>query len=166
MANIYELTADLLRLQAMLLTADEENEAEIAEALQIADAELEGKAEGYAHVIRNIEADISALKAEEQRLNAKRKTAEKAAERLKNTLFEAMVRTGKTKIKAGTFDLKIAQNGGALPVILDVPADELPSELVKVKKEADKAAIAEYIEATGDLTYAHYGERGASLRIR
>ena len=166
MANIYELTADLLRLQAMLLQADEENEAEIAEALQIADAELEGKAEGYAHVIRNIEADISALKAEEQRLNAKRKSAEKAAERLKSTLYEAMVRTGKTKIKAGTFDLKIAQNGGALPVILDVDVNELPDDLVKVKKEADKKAIAEYIEATGDISYAHYGERGSSLRIK
>lgn len=166
MANIYELTAELMKLQAMLLQADEENEAEIAEALQIADAELEGKAEGYAHVIRNIEADISALKAEEQRLNAKRKSAEKAVERLKNTLFQAMARTGKTKIKAGTFDLRIAQNGGALPIVVDVPVDELPDDLTKIKREPDKAALAEYIEATGDLSYAHFGERGASLRIK
>lgn len=167
MANIYELTAAMLRLQEMLLQAEtDEDEAAIAEMLAEADADIEGKAEGYAHVIRNIEADISALKAEEQRINAKRKTAEKAVERLKNTLYEAMLRTGKTKFKAGTFDFNIAKNGGAPPVILDVDIDELPEELVKVKKEPDKKAIAEYIEETGDLSYAHYGERGTSLRIR
>ena len=166
MANIYELTAQMLHLQEMLLQADEESEEEIAEMLVTAEEDIEEKAVGYAHIIKNVEADIQGLKAEEQRLADRRRKAEKAVTRLKDTLQEAMLRTGKTSFEKGNFSFRVARNGGSLPIVLDVPAEELPDDLVKVKKEPDKGKIAEYIEATGDLSYAHYGERGSSLRIR
>ena len=54
-----------------------------------------------------------------------------------------------------------------IPVIVDVKdTSELPDDLVKITETPDLDAIRKYIEETGDLTYAHFGERGESLRIK
>lgn len=167
MANIYNLTTEWERLVALLLTAETEEEKEdLLKGLALTESDIVQKAENYGYIIKNMEADINGLKEEERRLQAKRKARENAVARLKGNLQEAMTRLGTPKIDSGTFTFSVQMNGGALPIILDVPVEELPGELVKIKREPDKEALAEYIEATGDLSFAHYGERGTSLRIR
>jgi hypothetical protein len=42
----------------------------------------------------------------------------------------------------------------------------LPDDLVNIVEKPDLDALRDYIERTGDLTYAHFGERGESLRIK
>lgn len=166
MASIYNLTSEFEYLQNLLLMADPDTEEEIQKALKITSDEIEDKAEGYAHVIFNLESDIAGLKAEESRLAEWRKVKERAVERLKSNLFEAMVTTGKTKFNKGNFRFSIQKNGGADPVLVDVAADELPDEFCKIKREPDKKALADYMKETGDFTYSHFGERGSSLRIK
>ena len=125
------------------------------------------EADGYARVIRNMEAQASAFKEEEKRIAEKRKRLESGADRLKQNLFEAMKATGKTKFKTELFSFAIQKNGGKNPVIVDVKdTSELPDDLVKITEAPDLDAIRQYIEETGDLTYAHFGERGESLRIK
>ena len=128
--------------------------------------EIENKADGYAKVIRNMEGQIDAFKTEEKRLAEKRKSLEHAVDRLKGNLFDSMQKTGKKKFKTDLFSFAIQKNGGALPVIVDVPTSELPDDLVQIQEKPDLKAIAKHIEETGDLTYAHFGERGESLRIK
>lgn len=167
MASIYDLTTEWERLVALLLTAEsEEEQEELLKGLALTESNITDKAENYGYVIKNLQAEVNGLKEEEKRLEAKRKAREHAIERLKSTLFEAMTRLKTPRINAGTFTFSVQQNGGALPVVLDVDIDELPDELCKVKREADKKALAEYMEETGDFSYSHYGERGSSLRIR
>ena len=166
MANIYELTTTFEYLQQLLLEADPDAEEQLQAALEIAEAEIEAKAEGYAYIIKNLEGDIAGFKAEEKRLAEKRRTAENAIDRLKGNLYEAMNRTGKTKFKSGTFTFAIQKNGGALPVLVDADVTEIPDDLCKITREPDKKALAAYIEETGDVSYAHFGERGTSLRIK
>ena len=160
--NLYELTAVYQRLQDQI-EAGEDYEGILA----VIGDELEAKADGYARVIRNMEAEAKALKDEEKRLADKRKVCENAADRLKQNLYDSMKATGKEKFKTDLFTFAIQKNGGKIPVIVDVKdTSELPDDLVKITESPDLDAIRKYIEETGDLTYAHFGERGESLRIK
>lgn len=160
--NLYELTNAYLQIQ-QLIESDEDYEA----VLDTIDDEIEVKADGYARVIRNMEAQANAFKEEEKRLAVKRKHCEAAVTRLKQNLFESMKTTGKTKFKTDLFSFAIQKNGGKIPVIVDVKdTSELPDDLVKITESPDLEAIRKYIESTGDLSYAHFGERGESLRIK
>lgn len=159
--NLYELTATYQRLQNQI-EAGEDYDGILA----VIGDELESKADGYARVMRNMEAQAVAFKEEEKRIAEKRKRLESGVERLKQNLFDSMKATGKTKFKTELFSFSIQKNGGADPVIVDVPTDDLPDDLVQITEKPDLKAIAEYIKETGDLTYAHFGERGESLRIK
>ena len=162
MANIYDLKDSYLIVQDMILNGDEELE----EVLKTISDEIEVKADGYASIIANLTSDIEGIKAEEKRLKERRQSFEASIVKLKETLFNAMKETGKTKFKTNLFSFNIAKNGGAKPIVMKVDGSELPDNLVIIKEEPDKKAIAKYIEDTGDLTYAEFGERGESLRIK
>lgn len=160
--NLYELTAVYQRLQDQIESGEDYDGI-----LEVIGDEIETKADGYARVIRNMEAEAAAFKAEEKRLAEKRKVCENAVDRLKKNLFDSMKATGKEKFKTELFSFAIQGNGGKLPVIVDVKdTSELPDDLVKITEAPDLDAIRAYIEETGDLTYAHFGERGESLRIK
>jgi hypothetical protein len=163
MSRLYELTKDLLTLQEML--EDNIDDQCLLDTLEGVQGEYEIKLEAYCKVIKNLEADMDALKAEAKRLTDKRKTLENNVERLKKAMFDSMKATGTDKIKGALFTVAIQRNGGKLPVIVDVDTSELPDELVKVVESPDLEAIGKLLEA-GECKYAHYGERGESLRIK
>lgn len=165
MATMYELTAEYM--DVLNLATDPEIPADvIADTLEGIDAEIEIKAENTAKIMKELEANAAALKAEEKRLNERRKSIESNIQRIKDRLFEAMKTTGKTKFKTDLFSFSIQKNGGKLPVVLDVKdTSELPDELVKITETANIDAIRELLDA-GDNRFAHYGERGESLRIK
>ena len=141
MANLYVLTENLLLLQEMLENPIEGEEV-LAETIEAIEGEYEWKIENYCKVIKNLEASADACKAEAKRLTDKRKTIENNIDRL-----------------------KIQKNGGKLPVIVDVDVSKLPDSLVKVVESPDLDAIYKLLEQ-GESTYAHFGERGESLRIK
>ena len=160
--NLYELTAVYKRLQDQIEAGED-----VEGILAVIGDELEAKADGYARIILNMAGQAGALKAEEKRLYEKRRVLENGMEKLKQNLFESMKATGKEKFKTDLFSFSIQKNGGKIPVIVDVKdTSELPDDLVKITETPDLDAIRKYIEETGDLTYAHFGERGESLRIK
>ena len=108
---------------------------------------------------------MEALKNEAKRLTDKRKVLENNVERLKKVMFDSMKVTGTEKVKGQLFSVAIQRNGGKLPIIVDVPTEQLPDECVKVQESPDLEAIAKLIDA-GNCDFAHYGERGESLRIK
>lgn len=131
--------------------------------------EFEDKAENTAIVIKELEATVSKLKKEVERLNNHISSIENNINRLKLGLETAMRTAGKTKFKTLLFSFNIQKNGGKLPVIVDVEVDELPEDLVKISKKADLSAIEKQLKEHPDTDisrFAHFGERGESLRIR
>jgi hypothetical protein len=164
--TLYEITGELLALQNMI----EEEDPDIVKAtMESVEFDLEEKAEGYVKVIKNLEAHAAALRDEEKRLREKRQVTENGIERLKKRLYDTMTVTGKKKIDAGIFRLSIQKNGGALPVVLDVDAEHLPEDMVRLEIKPDTKKIAELLkgdDAEKYKQYAHFGERGESLRIR
>lgn len=155
----------MLMIQS-LLESDEYDEQTLADTLEAIEGAYEYKLESYAKIIKNIEADITAIKGEVTRLTDKRKTLENRVDRLKSTMFESMKTTGKTKVKGDIFTVVIQKNGGKAPVIVDVTTADLPDELVRITEAPDIEAIRDYLDKVGESELAHYGERGESLRIK
>ena len=163
--KLYELTRDYMILQAMLEDPEEDSDA-IEKMMESLEGEIEDKADGYAKVIRNMEGSMEAIKAEIEQLQNKKNLLDSGIKRLKNNLQQAMVATGKTKFKTDLFSFNIQKNGGAEPVIVDIPIEDLPDDFVIVLEKPDLNSIRKYIKETGDITFAHFGERGESLRIK
>lgn len=164
--NLYELTAEYQHLQNVLETGEDDDFGYVEELLASTEKDIEKKADGYARVIKNLEADEEKLKAEEKRIKEKRQVLNNSIKRLKDNLYNAMLALGKKEIPNDIFKIKIQKNGGVLPVILDVPIEELDDQFVIVTEEPNNTAIRKYIEETGDITNFHLGERGESLRIK
>lgn len=165
MATMYELTSDYNEVFELASNPDIDPQA-ITDTLEAINAEIEIKAENTAKVMRELEEMAVALKAEEQRLSARRRGIENNVERIKTGLYEAMKTTGKTKFKTPLFSFAITKNGGKIPVIVDVETADLPDELVTITEKPNLDAIRDYIEQNGECKYAHLGERGESLRIK
>lgn len=164
MSKLYELTSDILELQDMLEN-ELDDEQMLLDTLEGVQWEYEFKLEQYAKVIRNLEADVNAIKTEVKRLTDKRRVLEGNIDRLKKYMFDSMKATNTPKVKGTVLTVAIQKNGGKLPIILDVDTSELPDDLVKITESPDLEAIGKMLDA-GESPLAHYGERGESLRIK
>ena len=167
--NLYEITGDLLRLQE-LLEDPEVDQQMVEDCIKDTEEELEFKADGYGRVIRNLEGNCTAIDAEIKRLMNKKKACENGISRLKAYLQNSMTELGKRKIDTELFHFSIQKNGGALPVIVDVPTDDLPDECVLIKEEPDKKALLALLQDPENKDYyskfAHLGDRGEHLTIK
>ena len=83
---------------------------------------------------------------------------------LKDKLEEVMRETGKTKFKTAKFTFGIQKNGGLAPLWIDEDYSNIPQKYLKV--EPDNAKIRQALDTGEGLVFAHYEERGESLRIR
>ena len=164
---LYEIKEALMKLQT-LLEDPEVDQQMVEDCITDYNEELDVKADGYARVIKNLEANADAYDKEIKRLQAKKKACQNGIDRLKANLFAAMKELNKPKIKTELFDISIQKNGGSLPVIVDVPTEDLPDECVIVEEKPNLKTISVLLgndpEKYGKL--AHFGERGESLRIK
>lgn len=166
MSRLYELTADLMTLQEML--EDSVDDQCLLDTLEGVQGEYEIKLESYCKVIKNLEADMEALKAEAKRLTDKRKVLENNVDRLKKAMFDSMKATGIDKVKGQLFTVAIQRNGGKLPVIMaeGTTTEHLPDNLVIVTESPALDAIRELLEAGKVVEGFSLGQRGESLRIK
>ena len=166
MSKLYELTSDLITLQELL--EESVDDQLLQDTLEAVQGEYDVKMESYAKVIKNLEADIDALKAEAKRLTDKRKVLENNIDRLKKAMFDSMKAVGKSKAGGQLFTVAIQKNGGKVPVIMAEDADLsiLPDQLVKVVESPDLEAIRELLEAGKVVEGFTLGQRGESLRIK
>ncbi len=96
--KLYEIANEYLALMQAIDGGDIPEEA-IADTLEAITGEIEVKADNIACLLKNIEADVVAIMAEETRLAERRKAKEAAHNRLKNYLSDILQRTGIDKIE-------------------------------------------------------------------
>lgn len=164
--NLYEITGNYLELINMM--SDENIDQEmIKDTLESIEGDFEEKADNYAKIIKNLESEIAALKEEENRLALRRKSRENNIELLKNNLEAAMKAMNKPKFKTLLFNFSISKNGGKAPLKIDVPVGLIPIQYFKERTEKDlnNDLIRNDLDA-GKINFAHYEERGESLRIK
>lgn len=162
--SLYNLTSAYDELLNKLYD-DEMDEDALIECLNGIEEAIEAKADNTAFVIAELQKDINFIADEQKRLNARKKSLERNVETLKKNLFNAMKTVGKTKFKTALHSFSISSNGGKLPLVLLANEDEIPQEFKKVTYILDNDKIREAIDS-GECSFAKYGERGESLRIK
>jgi hypothetical protein len=96
--KLYELTNDYLALMNAI-DNDELPEEAIADTLEAITSSIEEKADSIACLLKNLDAECIAIKAEESRLAERRKAKEKSIERIKQYLSESLQSAGIDKIE-------------------------------------------------------------------
>ena len=169
MSSLYEVTGNILALQELLENPLDDEDI-LKDTLEAVQGEYELKLESYCKVIKNLEADMDALKAEAKRLTDKRKVLENNVDRLKKAMFDSMKATGTDKVKGQLFTVAIQRNGGVTPINYDKNdkniTDNLPDQLVNIVETPNLEAIRELLEAGKVVEGFTLGERGESLRIK
>ena len=163
--TLYELTAEYQQL--LVLAEDPDLDPQLlADTMEGLSGEIEDKADGYAKVIRQMEADSVALKAEIDRLTARKRTADNSIDRMKEVLKNAMILCEKPKIKTELFTFTI-QNNPAKVVMDESYIENIPEEyLIQQEPKIDRVKIKEDLKAGKDLGGIAHLETEVGLRIR
>ena len=165
MNTLYQLTADYLNLLEMAEDPDIDEQA-FMDTLDGIEGAIEIKAENYAKIMRQLEADAAACDAESKRLKNKAKTIENNIKRMKQALQYAMVATGKTKFKTALFSFGIQKNPASV-VMDETYIENIPERfLVRKDPEINRKAIRDAINAGEDLEGLAHLESTESLRIK
>ena len=163
--TLYKLTEDYMNLLALAEDPDIDEQAFI-DTLDGIEGAIEVKADNYARVMRQLEADAAACDAESKRLKNKSKTIENNIKRMKQALQFAMQATGKTKFKTQLFSFYIQKNSAN--VVMDEQyIENIPERfLVRKDPEINRKAIRDAINAGEDIGGIAHLEQTESLRIK
>lgn len=161
MATLYQIQGEYLRLYDMV-TEDDEALEDTLESLNL---DLSDKSEGYVAVIKQLEMESDECDRQIEYFQNKKKARQNSVKRLKEALLSAMDVANLNEIKAGSWVLKVAKNGGKTPV--EIPDESLvPENYMRIKYEIDKDLIRKALEEGKELSFAKLGERGRHLNIK
>ena len=165
MATLYELSAGYASLLDMYDQAETEDErAEILDMLASAEGDITEKAEAYARIMKNKQAEADAFKAEADRLTQKRRAAEAVVDRLKDAIGTAMQITGAKEIGTTIGKWRLQDNPWSCEV-LDVNA--VPEEWhIKVEDRIDRAGLVRHFKETGEVIDGVEFRRSTGARFR
>jgi len=157
MKSLYHITAEQARLNDAIEAAEGELSPELEEALHINASELEARAEDYAASILDAEANVAAIRTEEERLGKLRKSYVRRADVLRRRLAEAFVALDVRHLGAGKYALSVRPSTA---VHIDDEA-ALPEQFVvtKTTRTPDRKLIAQTIKGGEDVP-------GARLEVR
>lgn len=161
MGTLYELKSEYIQLRDMAGDPDISPEA-LRDTMDAINGELEDKADGYAKVIRELEAEEAGLDAEIKRLQARKSAVSGNKGRIKDALESAMRETGKLKFKTALFSFRIQKNPPSVAILSEnIPLDYL----VVPDPQPDKKRILAELKAGATFDWAELRQTEA-LRIR
>lgn len=153
--TLYELTGEYAELMNQFEAAETDEEAEaIWEQIDGLACDITTKADAYARVMRNKLADAMAYKAEADRLTKLAKREQAQAERLQESIRNAMIQVGAKEIQTsiGSWKTKLNPPSCDITDIKVVPEQfRVPIELPEVPYTIDKQAAKAWYRKTGEL---------------
>lgn len=168
--TLYAITDDLQALDEMLIELGGDiSDPKVAEAIDAWMAELDRdltrKADGYASLIKEIEARAKARTEEAKRLTDRARVDENAAAALKSRMLYAMQARQMKTIETARFKLSVTGNGGKTPMVV---TDEkaIPEKFHRVVVMVDTDKLRDALEAGQTVPGASLAPRGFHLRIR
>ena len=159
--TLYEMNQSWQEVFELLLDPDVPEEA-VYDSIEGIEAGMEEKADSYAKILKSMEGDTAQIDAEIKRLQERKQAINRRHDWMKQSLFDMMKATGRTKFKTALFSFGIQRNGGKNPIDL---TGTVPAQWLK-PGDPDLGKIREYLENGGQLPFAVIGEPGESLRIR
>jgi len=175
MTTLIEISQDLLTLNDALTHLEDlpeqqanELQAWFTELLEEKQTERDRKLDNYAALITELEARATVRRQEAQRILDRARADENRAKWLKSMLMDFFRCHDLKTVETTRYRLTLARNGGKQPIVLDdaYPAADIPDALCRLERTPNLEAIRERLEAGENLPFAHFGERGQSLRIR
>lgn len=160
--TLYEITGQFVELLTWAEDPDVDEQT-FQDTLESLTAEIEEKADGYAKIIRQLQGEVEAIKAEVDRLTNRKTAIENHITFMKKNLEQSMIATGKEKFKTELFSFNIQNNPAS--VVLDVDEDMVPDQYSVTTKKVDKKGILQAIKNGEEIEFAHL-EQSRSLRIR
>lgn len=161
MSSLYELTGEFHALYE--LATSEEDQQAFLDTLEGLKGELEVKAGGYVHVIKQLTMEAEECDKVIEAFKAKKATRDNNVKRMKEALLNAMDAAEIDTLTAGEYTLKIANNGGAQPLKID---GDVPDSFSKVIVEPDNKKIRDALMEGQKLDFAHLEPRGRHLNIK
>lgn len=137
-------------------------EEELTTALKNIDEKIEEKADNIAKTLRELDGQIETIKAEEKRLQEKRKAIENKRENIKKYLQYQMEILDKKKIKTDLFSFTISKNKASVKILDET---KIPEEYFRITKTANKTEILKAYQE-GKLTEGIELEQTESLKIK
>lgn len=161
MSSLYDLTGEFKALYELAIN-DEDPQA-FLDTLEGLKGELEVKAGGYVHVIKQLMMEADECDKLIDAFTAKKSARMNNVKRMKDALMAAMDAAGIDSLKAGEFNLKISKNGGLQPMKI---TGDVPDNFTKVIVEPDSKKIRDALVNGEALEFAHLEERGKHLNIQ
>lgn len=161
MSSLYDLTGEFKALYELAIN-DEDPQA-FLDTLEGLKGELEVKAGGYVHVIKQLMMEADECDKLIDAFTAKKSARMNNVKRMKDALMAAMDAAGIDSLKAGEFNLKISKNGGLQPMKI---TGDVPDNFTKVIVEPDSKKIRDALANGEALEFAHLEERGRHLNIK
>lgn len=157
MAKLYELTGIFLEIDEM--DVDDETKLDTLDSIDW-EHDFSEKIENCIKVIRNKSARVEAYKAEIARLDALKKSENKAIEEIKKRISEAMSLTQHDKLETTLFKVGFRKSKAVI-----VDEAKLPKKYMKAKWSPDKETIKELLKSGATVRGAYIEER-SNLSIR
>lgn len=163
--NLYQLANDFTEQATNLADLDLPEDV-INDTLEGLIFPVEVKATNVAAFVLNLESDVAAIKAAEEKLAARRQSIEKRAKHLRDYLKSNMERCGISEITANdkTFAIKLRQNPESVK-IEDETAIPASYFVEKVSRNLDKALVKAAIKNGAEVPGCHL-ERGTRVEIK
>lgn len=159
--KLYEITERYANL--MTLLDDDAIPADVVEqALAGVEDELADKAQQIARMVRNVDAEAKAIRAEELRLSDRRRALENKQTRIKGYLQAQMELCGVQKL-GGLLKVAIQNNPPALDVLDEAKVPD--AYKVQPPPVVDRRSILDAIKAGAEVPGCTI-KQGRSLRIR
>ncbi|MGU8922101.1 siphovirus Gp157 family protein [Clostridium perfringens] len=161
MAKLYELANNYRNLIELIDREDVEQDL-IQNALKECQGDIEEKVDNIIKLIKNTESDIEGYKAEEKRLNARRKSLENTVTSLKNYLDSNLKALNLREVKTKLFSCKFQKSKASVEVL---DQEVIPREFIVTEEKVDKKKLYEALKAGQEVEGASLKEN-ESLRIR
>lgn len=161
--NIFELSSAIQSVWE--LVQDEDMDMDVLEdTLQSLECARDEKAEGYAKIMKQLEAQAEAIKTEEKRLSDRRKSLENKRDRMKQVLEQSFEMWGVDKIKTLTLTVAMQNNP---PSVLIADENSVPEQFVSIEtvRKIDRKSLLQALKE-GEVIGGCSVKQSRSLRIR
>jgi hypothetical protein len=164
--TLFDISQDLYDQLDNLEGDDEAQTEAVIQWFEQLGEERDQKLDNYAALIADIEARAQVRRDEAKRLVDRARIDENKAALLKERLRLFFGSHGLKTLETSRYRLTLAQNGGKLPLLVDVSVDGLPEEYIRLTKAPALSARIASLEDGKELPFARFGERGSSIRIK
>ena len=142
MSSLFNISQDFKSLYILANDAENEDMEALAELFSEVETSLSDKLDNTIYVIKELDSDAEALKAEAKRLTDKARALENKGKYLKELMLGAVKASGVEKLKSDKFSYYIKRT----EVLNVVSEDNIGREFFRIKREIDKTVLKKAIK--------------------